>query len=193
LQQLQPQHPHLNLPMPVITKEWTDPLQTTDRIVQMAYQSVQSPQVLDVAKQIVAQLATEHVGNKTASTLSEIAAVHNYIARNVRYTRDPFGVEVVYDPRAMIDRINKHGKFAEDCDSIALLTAVLLAAIGVLTRIAIVGFFADKPNEYQHILCQAAIPGIGWVVVDPSMEHRIVEILSKVKHIKYYDLWRKGE
>ena len=80
--------------------------------------------------QKVRALATAIVnGVKSMHYLDESRAIGEYVQRNVRYVRDPSGIERLTDPDLMIEEIQT-GRAQGDCDDMALLVASLLLSIG---------------------------------------------------------------
>jgi hypothetical protein len=59
----------------------------------------------------------------------EALAIGDYVKKHVRYVRDPDGIELLTDPKTMIDMLNR-GIARGDCDDMSLLIATLLLSIG---------------------------------------------------------------
>jgi hypothetical protein len=81
--------------------------------------------------------------------LDEAKALADFVQENVRYVRDPNGVEQLHDPVYMIGEISK-GTAQGDCDDQALLLAALLLAIGAQPFFAIVRYNGSN-GAYNHI------------------------------------------
>ena len=73
----------------------------------------------------------------------EINRIFNWAKRTIRYTRDPYGVEMVQDVWATINR----GR--ADCDDFTILLAAMAEVMGAPSRIVTVSTRADK--EPVHV------------------------------------------
>lgn len=109
------------------------------------------PEIIAVARGIV-----ESVPPKAYA--AESAAIFQYVQREVRYTQDVDGIEVVQTPDKTI--MLAHG----DCDDMAVLLATLLAAVGKKTRF-VAGGFENGPIE--HVWVEVLI-GDRWFAMDPT-------------------------
>lgn len=97
---------------------------------------------------------------------AEVAAIFHWVQQNVRYTRDPSGIELFRTPRAVLsDGIG-------DCDDMAIMLAALLMAAGYRCRFRVVGF---TEGSYEHVYVAAGIPPgepneepEKWLPLDPS-------------------------
>lgn len=87
---------------------------------------------------------------------SEAATIHAWVRDNVRYVRDPRGVESVTAPAQMLQIMSG------DCDDKSVLCAALLEAIGHPTRFMAVG---SMPNHFSHVFPQTKI-GQRWVTLE---------------------------
>lgn len=155
-------------------------------MIEMVQDTIQHPDVVEIAKLQVKDLADEH-DSLTLCRLSEIAAIHFLVTGMLRYTRDPVNVEWVYDPVAIIKKVKKHGKWSEDCDSYTVLTMALLAAIGHKVRLVLAGFLPHT-ETYSHVFCEAYVPGRGWTIVDPSLRHKVFVMAKAIKYQKFFYL-----
>lgn len=81
--------------------------------------------------------------------IDEARALAQFVQQNVRYVRDPNGIEQLHDPIYMIDQITK-GTAQGDCDDQALLLASMLLTIGAQPFFAIVRFNSTR-GAYNHI------------------------------------------
>jgi hypothetical protein len=94
---------------------------------------------------------------------AEVERVADFVRRRVRYTRDPWGVELFTHPaRLLQDALD--GKAAEDCDGFVILASALLESIGYQTRYRMGAL--DDPRRYVHIWLEVMIPGEGWVPLE---------------------------
>lgn len=106
---------------------------------------------------------------------SEVLAIYYWVCRNIRYMRDPPGVELVKTPRQLIR--TKAG----DCDDMATLLAAMLMLAGNTTQFAIAGF-SPQPS-FSHVYVEVKTPH-GMFVVDPVANRDTAKMLRNVKHHK---------
>ena len=84
--------------------------------------------------------------------MAEIRALHAYVKDQIRYVRDPVGLELVQSP----DKTIEIGQ--GDCDDKATLLAALLTATGHPARFIAVGFNGDP---LSHVLVQTKVNSTG--------------------------------
>ena len=166
------------------------PVQTAQRIVSMALEGSSSPEVIQLSKYFTRNLRDARESPYLAK-LSEIQAVYNWVNEKIRYVHDPEHIELVYSAPAMLQRVKKFGRWAEDCDSYSLLIMSLLMALGHRTRITIAGFNDTMPDVYTHVFAEALLPPIGdhpaqWVIIDPTAGKRVHEMAKKYQNIKEF-------
>lgn len=149
----------------------------------MALHGVLYPHVINFARAFISQVYDEN-DNLQYSKLSEIAAIHDLARMSLRYTPDPIGVEAVYAPQTMVSLISMHGRWAEDCDSISLLTLTMLLALGHQVRMCIAGFVPGI-TTFSHVFCEVFIEGMGWLVVDPSLGDKVFQMCKDIQNIEY--------
>lgn len=89
---------------------------------------------------------------------NEIAAVHQFVRDNIRYTMDIRGTETVATPEQTMER--RLG----DCDDKALLAASLLESIGHPTRFVAIG---KRPGVFDHVLVETRV-GDRWIPVETT-------------------------
>lgn len=95
-----------------------------------------------------------------------LAAVYAFVRDHVRYVRDPIGAEYVTDP-VELDLQVDDGDAAEDCESLALYAATLLASIGIASEFETQAKDLSDPTRATHCSLQARHPGNGaWVSFD---------------------------
>lgn len=100
----------------------------------------------------IRQLALKIIQNANIQShnfLDEAMALGVFVQENVRYVRDPNGVEQLHDPIYMIQQIS-NGSAQGDCDDQALLLATLLLSIGAHPFFAIVRY-KSLSGPYNHI------------------------------------------
>ncbi len=84
---------------------------------------------------------------------AEVERLHEFVRDNIRYVRDPVGVETVATPEKTLEL--RSG----DCDDKAVLLAALLEATGHPARFLAVGLHG---GPFSHVLTQTKI-GPQWV------------------------------
>ncbi len=96
--------------------------------------------------------------------LAEIKALFGWVQHNVRYTRDPFRLEVLHSARRMLQLR------AGDCDDMAILLGAMLESIGHPVRLVLTGPDPLRPNLFTHVYLEAFHKG-QWIPLDPTMPH----------------------
>lgn len=152
------------------------PHDTAQWIIQTGEDAAGSPEVFYLARSIVRDL-------RERDPLSEALAINDYVARTIRYTPDPERFELVFGPNEIIRLIQRFGRWAEDCDSIQLMTYALLRSIGHCCRVLLAGFQSNPVPE--HIFLQTYIDN-HWYVLDPSEGRRIHEMLLAIRWLWNY-------
>lgn len=119
---------------------------------------------------------------------AEVASIFHWVQQNIRYTRDPNGIELFRTPRAIIsDEIG-------DCDDMAIMLAALLMAAGYRCRFRVIGL---TEGSYEHVYVVAGIPPgepneepEKWVPLDPTQPYEPGWEIerSKVAEIMDYDI-----
>lgn len=103
---------------------------------------------------------------KPKDYLGEIKALFQWVQRKVRYTRDPFKVEVLHSPRRMLELR------AGDCDDKTILLCAMLESIGHPTRLVIVGPNPFRPRLFTHVYLECYFKG-HWIPLDATMPYPI--------------------
>jgi transglutaminase-like putative cysteine protease len=101
---------------------------------------------------------------KAKDYLGEIKALFEWVQKNVRYTKDPFRVEVLHSPRRMIELA------AGDCDDMAILLGAMLRAIGHPVRLVLTGPNPLRPHLFTHVYIEANQKG-HWIPLDATMSY----------------------
>ncbi len=94
--------------------------------------------------------------------LGEINALFKWVQGNLRYTRDPFRLEVLHTASRLLELR------AGDCDDMTILLSAMLESIGHPTRLVIVGPDPSKPRLFSHIYLEAHYKG-NWIPLDATM------------------------
>ena len=96
--------------------------------------------------------------------LGEIKALFEWVQRHVRYTRDPFRLEVLHSPRRMLQLR------AGDCDDMAILLGALIEAVGHSVRLVLTGSDPLERDRFTHIYIEALYRG-RWIPLDATMPY----------------------
>lgn len=96
--------------------------------------------------------------------VGEIEALFEWVQRNVRYTKDPFRVEVLHSPRRLLELR------AGDCDDMTILLGAMLEAIGHPVRLVLTGPDPARPLLFSHIYLEVYCRG-RWIPLDATMPH----------------------
>jgi len=103
-------------------------------------------------------------GVRAKDYLGEIKALFEWVQQNVRYTKDPFRVEVLHSARKLLELR------AGDCDDMAIVLGSVLEAIGHPVRLVITGPSPTRPELYTHIYLEVFCRG-RWIPLDATMPH----------------------
>jgi transglutaminase-like putative cysteine protease len=96
--------------------------------------------------------------------LGEIRALFEWVQGNVRYTKDPFRLEVLHSARRMLELR------AGDCDDVAILLGAMLEAVGHPVRLALTGPNPLRPRFFTHVYLEVHHRG-RWIPLDATMPH----------------------
>jgi hypothetical protein len=96
--------------------------------------------------------------------LGEIRALFEWVRRNVRYTKDPFRVEVLHSPRRMLELR------AGDCDDVTVLLGAMLMAVGHPVRLVVVGPDPLRPRLFSHVYLEVRYRD-RWLPLDATASH----------------------
>jgi Transglutaminase-like superfamily len=94
----------------------------------------------------------------------EIKALFEWVQYNVRYTKDPFRVEVLHAARRMLELR------AGDCDDMTILLGAMLEAIGHPVRIVLAGPDPLRPRLFTHVYLEA-YDRRHWIPLDATMPY----------------------
>jgi transglutaminase-like putative cysteine protease len=98
------------------------------------------------------------------SYLGEIRALFEWVQANIRYTKDPFRLELLHSARRMLELR------AGDCDDVAILLGALLEAVGHPVRLVLIGPDPRRPRLFSHVYVEVHHRG-RWIPVDATMPH----------------------
>lgn len=96
--------------------------------------------------------------------LGEIDALFRWVQRHVRYTKDPFRIEVLHSARRMLELK------AGDCDDMTIVLGALVKSIGHPVRIVITGPDGRRPDVFSHIYLEARHHD-HWIPLDATMPY----------------------
>ena len=96
--------------------------------------------------------------------LGEIRALFEWVQANIRYTKDPFRLEMLHAPRRMLELR------AGDCDDVAILLGAMLEGIGHPVRLVLTGPDPLRPRLFSHVYVEAHHRG-RWIPLDATMPH----------------------
>ena len=101
---------------------------------------------------------------KPKDYLGEIKALFEWVQRNVRYTKDPFGVEVLHSARRMLELR------AGDCDDMSILLSAMLESIGHPVRLVLSGPDPLRPRLFSHVYLEVYHKA-RWIPLDATMPY----------------------
>jgi hypothetical protein len=140
-----------------ISKGYLGTYATLDQIQRLIYEGLKDFYV----RQKAIDILIEH-DIKPKDYLSEIRALFEWVQKNVRYTKDPFRVEVLHSARRMLELR------AGDCDDITILLGSMLESIGHPIRLVIVGPDISRPKLFSHIYLEVKYKS-KWIPLDATM------------------------
>jgi transglutaminase-like putative cysteine protease len=129
-------------------------------------------QTIELIRQLVDDALRDAVINRLAIDIvrsvpafnerDEVHAVYDWVHRNIRFTKDPTGKEVLRPARDILELR------AGDCDDInAVLLPALLGSVGYLTRIVTIAASPATPEQFSHVYCEALVGG-AWIPLDAA-------------------------
>lgn len=84
-------------------------------------------------------------------------AVRAFVARSIRFARDPLGVESITRPQEHQKRLQAGGFVLGDCDDAATLAAALGMSVGLRGEFTVLAF--NRPDApYQHVYTTLVTP-----------------------------------
>lgn len=129
----------------------------------VGYGATDAEQILSVLSRLISEYGVDprirrfttslfgrEVGNDDRS--GQVRAITSFMEDNVRYVRDPLGVEYVRSPLAMLDEFEKFGMANGDCDDQVLLSGAMLNSIGFAVRP--VGVHLHDAEYHDHVALQ---------------------------------------
>ena len=134
--------------------------QTIKRMFELVGSAVTDPKFQELTYSIVGGLPGKDYQG-------ELRAILNWVKQNIRYTKDPYGVELVQDPWTTINR----GR--GDCDDMSILISAMGEVLGNPSRFITVSMRPDKEPGHVYselnlksrwLSLDATVPGssVGW-------------------------------
>ena len=93
----------------------------------------------------------------------EINHIFDFVKSRIRYTRDPYRVELLRSPREVLRA--GHG----DCDCHTILLQSLLQAVGFPTRSMVIAGNIKRPKRFSHIYAEVFVDD-KWTPLDTTVE-----------------------
>ena len=88
-----------------------------------------------------------------------VRAVYNWVKKNIRYVKDPIGVETIQSPEITL-RVR-----AGDCDDHAVLVSAMLKSVGIPVRYSVIGKSRD---QFSHINLESFVSN-RWTPTDTTI------------------------
>jgi hypothetical protein len=129
---------------------------TIAKIKDIINKSYQNPYVRRWAEQIVADVTPN-------DKLGEVKAMHDFVKFNVRYTKDPYGIEYLQTPPVLLQQIEQGQTPSADCDDMTMLSLSLLKSIGFPVAVKVTSYSPNK--KFAHIYGLANVKG-QWIPVE---------------------------
>ncbi len=130
--------------------------QTLAKMRSLVNRALVDPLTVNTAKQVIAYCPP---GDAECAAL----AVGRWLGDHFQFVRDPVGVELLHEPRYMLQVIATHAFFSGDCDDAAILGAALAKAVGLRARFRAIGF--RRGGLLSHVIADVRTPR-GWVQLD---------------------------
>ncbi len=130
--------------------------QTLGKMRGLVNAALSQPLVVNSAKSIVAYCSAGDVE-------CQAMQIGRWLAEHFQFVRDPFGVELLHEPRYMLQVIEARAFFQGDCDDAAVLGAALAKAVGLRARFRAIGF--RRGGLLSHVIADVMTPR-GWVQYD---------------------------
>lgn len=154
----------------------------TEQTIRHMYRLVQQAVTDPAFQKLVYSLVNGAMPGKWKDYRGELSTVLGWFKRNVDYRRDPFGVELLQDVWATLDR--KRG----DCDDATVWLCAAAQILGCPTRIVTVSTRPDK--EPVHVYPEAMVGG-RWLGLDATVPGSFVG--WKPPHVTDTRIWTRKE
>lgn len=137
-------------------------------IQKMTQKSLRTPKVRSLAVAIVSRKCGRKFCIDERDYANEVKAIFDYVRSNIRYVRDPQGI----DTFTRADRTFDVG--GGDCDDYAIVLASLLGSVGYPTRFRVIR--TKGASDWNHIYVMVGIPPRDpqeWVPLDASVNRKM--------------------
>lgn len=159
---------------------WAGTAQTVERMARLAREGMQSPSVVEEARDIV-RFTPER------DTEAEIRAVSKYVRTHVKYQRE--GLETLAAPWYIVKQIREKGRAVGDCDEFSTLWASLHRILGHRVRFVVVSLRPD--GVASHVYGEVFSPRRGKWIPDDTIAKRFPlgwSIPKGVTAKRYYNI-----
>lgn len=130
----------------------------------------------------LANLATM-IGRRCKTKMQKAHAVYEFLKRNVKFVKDPAGLEHVRHPDQLLEEIRHRGQTAGDCDDVATLGAALLKKLGLQACFIVAG--RRRGGRFEHVLYGVRDRSGQFYPIDS--QHRIIGTLPrKAKRVQSF-------
>lgn len=140
--------------------------QTLRKMRSLVNAALVQPLVVTTAKEIVAYCPE-------GDDYCQAVSIGRWLADHFQFVRDPVGVELLHEPRYMLQVIDAKAFFGGDCDDAAVLGAALGKAVGLRARFRAIGF--RKAGPLSHVIADVRTPR-GWVQLDVTRPAQFVTL-----------------
>jgi hypothetical protein len=131
---------------------------------------------------LLAAVARE-LGQHCKTKMQRAHAVYEFLKDNVRFAKDPAGLEHVRHPDQLLHEIDRCGHASGDCDDVATLGAAMLKKLGLSPVFIVVG--RRRGGRFEHVLYGVRNANGKFFPIDS--QHRMIGTLpKKVKRVKSF-------
>ena len=137
------------------------------------YNVTTEPQAVAAIQNLMAEDSTDPNINLIAHQITDpfpersdkIYAIHKWMWDNFEYIPDADNADIFTEPSVFIDAYLDGKEIGDDCEEFAMLTEVLLRAVGITSRIILVD---QTGGGLDHAFCQVLSDKLGWTNCDAS-------------------------
>lgn len=115
---------------------------------------------------LVRQTAINITYGMGTQPLAQAKTLRAWLEQSILFQRDPYQIEALHAPDAVLRAILTRGTASLDCDDVAILAAALGITLGLRARFVAVGFGGSR-DSFRHVWADLADPRRpGWVDCD---------------------------
>lgn len=133
-------------------------------LVRQLHGTTYDPRVRSLAERIVhvAKVPERH-------HIGEIAALTTWVRARTRYTKDPYGAELIRHPIRMLEGLARDGYMMMDCEESATMLAGLIGSLGHNARVVLIDANPASRN-ISHALAQVDHPSESgrWIFLETT-------------------------